>query len=255
MSQTIRVLVWNEGRHEKSHEAVKRIYPHGMHAVIADALRKENGISAETATLDDQPDHGLTDERLARTDVLTWWGHVAHQEVRDDVVARVHKHVLDGMGLIVLHSGHFSKIFQRLMGTHCTLQWREADEKERLWTILPSHPIAQGIGPAVEIPNSEMYGERFDIPQPDEQVFISWYEGGEVFRSGCCFYRGTGRIFYFSPGHETYPIYYHPDIQRILVNAVRWAALTKRQPNEGCPSSPAREKIQKRAIDTRFMRV
>lgn len=225
MSETIRITVWNEGRHEKTHEAVTRIYPDGMHAVIANHLNTQPGLTARTATLD-EPEHGLTDAVLAQTDVLTWWGHAAHGEVHDEVVDRVHARVLQGMGLIVLHSGHFSKIFKRLMGTGCDLKWREANEKERLWVVAPSHPIVAGLGEQFELPHEEMYGEFFDIPAPDELVLVSWFAGGEVFRSGCCFNRGHGRIFYFRPGHETHPTYYDANVLRVITNAVRWAAPT-----------------------------
>jgi trehalose utilization protein len=222
MSTLPRVTVWNEGRHEKTHDAVKQVYPDGIHTVIAEHLRSE-GFTVRTATLD-EPEHGLSAEVLAQTDVLTWWGHMAHHEVRDEIVDRVQQRVLDGMGLVVLHSAHMSKIFRRLMGTSCELKWREVGERERLWVVEPGHPIAAGLGGYFEIPHAEMYGERFDIPAPDALVFVSWYEGGEVFRSGCCFQRGKGRIFYFSSGHETYPIYYQPEVQRVIANAVRWAA-------------------------------
>ncbi len=223
-TQPIRVTVWNEGRHEKKNPKVTAIYPNGIHGAIAAALQT-NGFQTRTATLD-EPEHGLTEQVLAETDVLTWWGHLAHDEVDSKIVDRVQARVLDGMGLIVLHSGHFSKIFQRLMGTGCNLLWREADETEIVWVIEPGHPIAEGLGPYFTVPKSEMYGERFDIPAPDEQVFISWFQGGNIFRSGCCFHRGKGRIFYFSPGHETYPIYHQPEIQRVIANAVRWVAPT-----------------------------
>ena len=223
MHKKIRVTVWNEFRHEKSHDAVKAVYPDGMHVTIAEFLSKEPHFEVGTATLD-EPDHGLTDEVLAATDVLTWWGHMAHGEVRDEIVSKVHKRVLDGMGLLVFHSGHFSKIHQRLVGATANLKWREAAEKERLWVVMPGHPIVAGIGEYIELEHTEMYGEFFDIPQPDELVFISWFEGGEVFRSGCCYYRGRGKLFYFRPGHETFPIFKNPEVQRVIVNAVRWAA-------------------------------
>lgn len=219
---TIRVTVWNEYRHEKRDEKVAAIYPAGIHGTIAAFLR-EQGIDARTATLD-EPEHGLTEAVLEQTDVLIWWGHLAHDEVTDAVVDRVQQHVLDGMGLIVLHSGHHAKIFRRLMGTSADLLWREADERERLWVVAPGHPIAEGLGEYFVIPKTEMYGEPFDIPQPDELVFISWFQGGEVFRSGCCFHRGRGRVFYFRPGHETLPIYHQAEVQRVLTNAVKWAA-------------------------------
>ena len=194
-----------------------------MHAVIAEFLNKEDGINAGTATLD-EPEHGLTQEVLDSTDVLIWWGHTAHNEVSDEAVERVYKRVLDGMGLIILHSGHFSKIFKKLMGTTCNLKWRAVGEKERIWVVEPGHPIAEGLGEYFEIPHEEMYGERFDIPAPDTLVFISWFAGGEVFRSGCCYHRGAGKIFYFRPGHETYPIYYKSEVQKVIINAVKWAA-------------------------------
>ncbi len=218
---TLRVTVWNEFRHEKIHEAVRAIYPDGIHTVIAGFLT-EAGFAVGTATLDD-PDHGLSEAVLAKTDVLIWWGHMAHGEVADEVVERVQARVLAGMGLIVLHSGHHAKIFKRLMGTTCSLRWREAGEKERLWVVNPAHPIAAGLEPYFEVPAAEMYGEHFDIPTPDELVLISWFQGGEVFRSGCCFYRGRGKIFYFRPGHETHPIYYQPEVQQIIINGVKWA--------------------------------
>jgi trehalose utilization protein len=220
----LRVTVWNEGRHEQHNPKVTSVYPNGIHTVIADGLRKY-GFEVRTATLD-EPEHGLTDEVLANTDVLTWWGHMAHEDVSDAVVDKVHQRVLEGMGLIVLHSGHFSKIFKRLMGTTCNLKWREIGEKERVWVVNPAHPIADGLSDYFEIEKTEMYGEPFGIPEPDSLVFISWYQGGEVFRSGCCYYRGQGKVFYFSPGHETLPIYYNENVQKVIANGVRWAAPT-----------------------------
>jgi len=223
-TSNIRVTVWNEFRHEqKPDHPARTIYPAGMHAAIAQSLNAQPGIVARTASLD-QPEHGLTDGVLADTDVLIWWGHAAHKEVRDEVVARVQARVLDGMGLICLHSAHFSKIFIRLMGTTCNLLWREAGEKERLWVIDQAHPIAAGLPAYFELPHEEMYGERFDVPQPDDQVFISWFAGGEVFRSGCCWHRGRGRVFYFRPGHESYPTYFDANVQKVIANGVRWAA-------------------------------
>lgn len=226
-----RITVWNEGRHEKTKDDVKAVYPDGMHTVIAGALRAQ-GFSVRTATLDENADHGLTEDVLADTDVLTWWGHMAHDAVSDCVVDRVHQRVLDGMGLIVLHSGHFSKIFKRLMGTTCNLTWREIGEKERLWVIEPGHPIAAGLPPYFEIPHAEMYSERFDIPAPETLIFVSWFAGGEVFRSGCTFRRGRGKIFYFRPGHETLPIYYQPEIMHVIGNAARWCAPDAITPTE-----------------------
>jgi len=223
----IRVTVWNEFRHERIDPKVANIYPDGIHGAIAQYLRGLPEIEVRTATLD-EPEHGLRDNVLNNTDVLIWWGHMAHREVSDEIVEKVHRRiVLDGMGLIVLHSGHFSKIFKLLMGTTCNLKWREAGEKERIWVINPGHPIAEGLGEYFELEHTEMYGEPFDIPQPDELVFVSWFKGGEVFRSGCCFIRGRGRVFYFRPGHETLPIYHDSNVLKVIGNAVRWAAPSK----------------------------
>ncbi|HHX45652.1 MAG TPA: trehalose utilization protein ThuA [Chloroflexi bacterium] len=226
MADKIRVTVWNEYRHEKSDEEVARIYPEGIHGAIMAFLNREADIEARGATLD-EPEHGLTEEVLVSTDVLIWWGHMAHAEVQDAIVDRVQQRILEGMGLIVLHSGHFSKIFRRMMGTNCSLRWREIGERERVWITLPGHPIAEGLGEYFEVPHTEMYGEYFDIPQPDELVFISWYQGGEVFRSGCAYHRGKGKVFYFAPGHETLPIYHQSEVQRVILNAVRWAKPVK----------------------------
>jgi trehalose utilization protein len=219
---TLRVTVWNEFRQERSDEAVRAVYPDGIHAAIAAGLRDEDGLVVRTATLD-EPDQGLSAAVLAETDVLTWWGHVAHDDVTDEVLDRVHARVLDGMGLIVLHSGHFSRIFRRLMGTTCGLKWREAGERERIWVVDPGHPIAAGLGESFVLDHEEMYGEHFDIPAPDRLVLVSWFQGGEVFRSGCCYTRGRGRIFYFRPGHETHPTYFDPTVRRVIANAARWA--------------------------------
>jgi trehalose utilization protein len=219
----IRVTVWGENLHEKRDEVVHKLYPEGMHATIAAGISEHLGDGAmlRTATMD-QPGHGLSDEVLAATDVLTWWGHIGHAQVADEVVERVKRRVLQGMGLVVLHSGHWSKIFRSLMGTSCNLRWRSIAERELVWTVSPAHAIAQGIPPVFEIKAQEMYGEFFDIPPPDELVFISSFAGGEVFRSGCCFYRGAGRIFYFSPGDQEYPVYHHPVVRRVLANGVAW---------------------------------
>lgn len=224
MTRGVRVTVWNENLHEQHKESVKKVYPRGMHAPIAEGIERElSDAQVRIATLD-EPEHGLTQKVLAETDVLTWWGHAAHDRVDDTVVERVHRRVLEGMGLVVLHSGHMSKIFIRLMGTSCVLRWREMGERELIWTVSPTHPIARGVPQPIVIPHQEMYGEFFDIPAPDELVFISSFEGGEVFRGGCCFQRGLGRIFYFSPGHEDYPVYFQPEIQRVIANAVAWCA-------------------------------
>ena len=224
MPSSLRVTVWNEYRHERANPRVAEIYPRGMHETIADALRKAPDLTVRTITLDG-PEHGCTVETLAATDVMIWWGHLAHDEVADAVVDRLHQRVLDGMGLLVLHSGHFSRIFRKLMGTTCNLKWREApNEREILWVTRPGHPIVRGIDDHFILPREEMYGEYFDIPEPECTFLISSFAGGEVFRSGCTWTRGAGRIVYFRPGHETFPTYHDPSVLRIIENAVRWAA-------------------------------
>jgi trehalose utilization protein len=225
-TEKLNILVWNEGVHEARNEPVTmaQMYPDGMHGAIAAGLRAHYpNADISTATLID-PEHGLSEETLARTDVLLWWGHIAHDEVSDEIVERVQRHVLGGMGLIVLHSGHFSKIFIRLLGTTCSLKWRNEGERELVWTVKPSHPIAAGVESPLIIPEQEMYGELFDIPDPDDLIFISSFAGGEVFRSGVTFTRGKGRIFYFSPGDQEYPVYHQPQIHQVLANGVGWAA-------------------------------
>jgi trehalose utilization protein len=219
---TIRVTVWGENVHEQKNKVVADVYPKTMHGTIAAFLNAEDGITATTVTLQD-PDHGMTAKKLAETDVLIWWGHAAHGDVKDDVVERVAEAVWSGMGVIFLHSAHFSKPFKRLMGAPCNLSWREAGERERLWVTSRQHPIARDIPDHFEIEYEEMYGEPFGVPEPLETVFISWFQGGEVFRSGLTYRRGAGNIFYFRPGHETYPTYHQPLVQKVIANGVRWA--------------------------------
>lgn len=217
-----RITVWNEFLHERENDVVRAVYPDGIHAEIASALEDALDADVRTATLR-EPENGLPQEVVDATDVLFWWGHKAHAEVSDVVVERVHRAVLAGMGLVVLHSGHVSKVFQRVLGTSGWLRWREADEKERLWNLQPSHPILEGIPEHFELGREEMYGERFDVPEPDELLMISWFQGGEVFRSLCTWRRGHGRVVYFRPGHEAYPTYRDANVRRILANAARYA--------------------------------
>ena len=222
-----RVTVWNEHRHEKKHEKNREIYPSGMHEANSSHLRKNNQLEVRTATLD-EPEHGLSKSVVDSTDVFIWWGHVAHKDVSDAVVDRVWNRVLDGAGIVVLHSGHMSKIFIKLMGTTCNLKWREQEnERETLWVTRPGHPCVEGIEDHFILPREEMYGEFFDIPEPEQTVLISSFGGGEVFRSGCCWTRGAGRVFYFRPGHETFPTYHDKNVLRIIENGVRWAAPTR----------------------------
>lgn len=230
----IKVTIWNEFYHEQHSEEVRAIYPKGIHGAIADFLETDEELQIRTATLYDL-DCGLTQEVLDDTDVLIWWGHMRHGMVPDEVAERVaHAVVKNGMGMIFLHSAHKSKPFMKLLGTSADLSWREIGEKARVWVVKPTHPIAQGLPEYFEVPHEEMYGEPFDIPDPDELVFISWFQGGEVFRSGCCYTRGKGRIFYYQDGHESYPVYDQPEVQKVIHNAVKWAAPHKKYEDVEC---------------------
>lgn len=225
MSQPVRVVVWGENFHELHDEPVRKIYPEGMHAAIAQGISELLGESVEVSTTTLLDDHqGITEELLASTDVLVWWGHARHDEVTDETAALVQRAVQAGMGLLVLHSGHHSKPFVRLMGTTCNLDWRGSDDRELVWTVNPGHPIAHGVPHPIIIEAEEMYGEPFDIPQPDELIFVSSFSGGEVIRSGATWTRGRGRVFYFRPGDQEYPTYFHPDVRRVIANAVGWLA-------------------------------
>lgn len=223
----IKVTVWNEYFHEREHDAIRKIYPDGIHGCIADFLRKDADMEVRCATLD-MPECGLTEEVLNNSDVLIWWGHAKHNDVPDEIAERVKKYVLNGMGFIGLHSAHFSKPLKLLLGTTMSLKWRYGDS-ERLICTMPSHPIAEGVPETIILPEEEMYGEYFDIPKPDDVVFTGWFSSGNVFRSGCTFTRGCGKIFYFQPGHEEYPIYYDGNIQKIITNAVRFVKPVNRR--------------------------
>lgn len=238
MASPLRVTIWNEYRHEREIPKVAELYPEGIHRTLAEFLGTEADLEVRTATLD-EPEHGLTAEVLEQTDVLVWWGHCAHHEVADEVAAAVQRRVLEGMGFLALHSAHYAKPFKLLMGSTCSLKWRENDDKERIWTVLPAHPVAAGVPEHFELVE-EMYGEPFGIPEPDETVFISWFSGGEVFRSGASWRRGHGRVFYFRPGHETYPSYHDTHVRRVILNAVRWLRPTVCIP-DGCPNTPPLE--------------
>ncbi len=229
----IRVTIYNEYVHEKKDEAVRAIYPEGIHMALKEHLEDEE-IQIRTVTLDELPD-GLNDDVLESTDVLVWWGHMAHQMVPDEVAVRVQQAVLRGMGMVVLHSGHHSKPFKLLMGTSCNLTWRENGDYELVWVCNPAHPIAQGIDRFIKLDAEETYGEPFGVPEPDELVFIGSYQGGEVFRSGCCYRKENGKVFYFQPGHETVPTYHHPEIIKVIKNAIKWANPIYRVKALECP--------------------
>ena len=241
----INVMIYNEFVHELKDEAVKAVYPDGIHSTIKSFLEKDSAIGKiRCATLQDHQEI-LSKDNLDDTDVLIWWGHMRHREVDDEVVARVTRRVLDGMGLVVLHSGHASKPFKSLMGTDThLLRWREAGEKVRIWNIAKNHPITRGLTETFTIPHDETYGEPFGIPDPDQLIFLSWFQGGEVFRSGCTWRRGEGKVFYFQSGHETFPVYFQQEVQLIITNAVKWACPEERNCviDRGGPNTPALEK-------------
>lgn len=229
----IRVTIWNEYVHEKTDEKVRAVYPNGIHSELAAYLGQFDDIEVQTTTLDSDS-FGITDELLDNTDVLIWWSHLHQDKVPDEIARKVADRVLLGMGFIVLHSAHYSKPFRLLMGTTCSLRWREGDF-ERVWCVNPGHPIAKDIPACFELPNEEMYGEHFDIPQPDSLVFAGWFRGGELFRSGCCWNRGAGKVFYFQPGHETNPVYKNPHVLTVIKNAVHWAEPCNRRTTLECP--------------------
>ncbi|TVT93717.1 ThuA domain-containing protein [Haloferax volcanii] len=220
-----RVTVWNENVHEREEPAVAERYPTGIHGTIAAHLEGPDR-EVRTATLQ-EPEHGLDEATLDATDVLVWWSHCANDEVTDAVAERVVDRVHEGMGFIPLHSGKNSKPFTRLMGTTCNIKYRHGGERERVWVADPGHPIADGLDEQFVIPATETYGEPYDIPEPDRTVFISWFEGGDVFRSGVCYRRGRGRIFAFRPGHEEYPIFHQDEVKRVIDNAVEWTTPTE----------------------------
>lgn len=225
----IRVLIWNEFHHEQRNPQVKEVYPEGMHNYIKDFLKVNDDLEITTTTLIDTDYHfsetaGLSDELLKNTDVLIWWGHCKHAFVPDEWAQKVANRVNEGMGFIALHSTHNSKPFRALLGTRCSLQWRLSEDYERLWNISPNHPVMKGVPEYFELDVEETYGERFDIPTPDDVLMLGWFSGGEVFRSVCTFTRGIGKILYIQPGHESYPSLKNEYIQKMITNGVYWVA-------------------------------
>lgn len=222
-------------RHLKENaEKIREVYPDGLMNTLKAYLEQDPELSL-TQTDFFMPEYGLTEELLDRTDVLVYWSHVLQDELPDEIAMRIVRHVQKGMGFVPLHSAHKSKPFMYLLGTSGCLSWREGDFC-RVWTASPAHPIAEGIPEYFELPEEEMYGEPFDIPKPDDNIFISWFRGGEVFRSGCTWTRGYGRIFYFQPGHETSPSYHNPVVQRIIRQGIHWAAPVAWRADFTCPN-------------------
>lgn len=234
------IVIYNEHNPSCKEKEGLKAYPSGIHGVLKEILTKDNN---EITIFTHENINTMSDETLNLCDVMIWWGHWYHDKIDDELSNKIVNKVHCGMGFIALHSAHLAKPFKKLMGTPCTLKWREIAENERLWVVNPSHPIAEGLNEYVDIPHEEMYGEHFSIPEPDELVFIGWFKGGEVFRSGCCYQRGLGKIFYFQPGHETYPTYQIKDIQKILLNAINWARPIKKIDSVNCPNVEPLEKI------------
>ena len=245
----IKVTIWNEFIHENTQEAAKKMYPGGLHLAIGKGIACDD-FAIKYATLEQDENHGLSEEVLADTDVLLWWGHCAQDKVKDEVVDRVMNNVWNGMGLVCLHSAHMSKVFRRLNGTSGKLIWREANERERIWCANPGHPIAQGLPESFVLDYEEMYGEPFMVAPDAQPVFISWFEGGNVFRSGVTLQRGNGRIFYFRPGHETFPTYYNQNVLKVISNGVRWCAPTVRFPYPPTHRPNADEQISPKVRQT-----
>ena len=244
MNKKLNVVVWNEFRHEKVKEKAIANYPDGLHATIKKFLDVNEDMSVTLAALDDEC-QGLPDELLNNTDVLVWWGHIAHEEVSDELVAKIQKRVYEGkMGFVALHSAHHSKPFKQIVGTNGNLSWGR-NQKEIMWNLMPQHPIAAGIPDHFLIEEEELYCEPFYIPQPDALVFGAWYEDGFIFRAGACFLRGAGKIFYFQPGHESCKALHNPYVQKVITNAVRWAAPS----NMGYDIPEGAPRVVNKAID------
>jgi trehalose utilization protein len=228
-SRSRRVVVWSEGTANVDPES-KKVYPQDINTAIAEGLKplEAQGWEIVKASLND-PDQGLSDERLNSTEVLIWWGHKKHGEVKDDLVAKIDRRVRDGkMGFIGTHSCHFAKPFKKLMGTACS--WREyvADgTSAEIIVKTPDHPICKGVQ-SFKLKAIERYGEPFKVPTPDavpfEGIYLKPDGTKENARMGLCWTIDKGRVFYFTPGHETYNDYYQPEVRRIFVNAVPWAA-------------------------------
>ena len=221
---SINVTIWHEYRHEKVNSDVRAVYPDGIHGKIKSFLESDE-IRVTLASLDD-PDQGLPDSVLNSTDVLMWWGHIAHKEVSDELVEKIKSRVYAGMGFVAMHSAHHSKPFKEIVGTTGDLTWSRRNQTAIVWNVAPTHPIAEGIPAHFEL-FEEMYGEPFYIPKPDDLIFATWYEDGNIFRGGVTFTRGLGKIFYFHPGHETCKSFDNEYVQRILKNGVKWCAPVK----------------------------
>lgn len=219
------VVVWSEGT------APKDVYPNDINGAIAEGLADMPGWEVITASIKD-PDQGISDDLLKRTDVLIWWGHKKHGLVKNALVAKIENRVKnEGMGFISLHSSHFAKPNKALMGTECSWGAYEGDSSNLRVTVAdPVHPIAKGVADFTTV-HEERYSEPYAVPEPEAVVFTGVHEikkGGEdPSRIGLCWHVGKGKFFYFQAGHETNPIFYDKNVRTIMRNAVEWAAPEK----------------------------
>lgn len=273
----LKVLVWDERQ-----PAQKQAYREGLGARVARHLRGCEGVEVTEALLDD-PGQGLAS--LDAMDVVVWWGHVRHAEIETATALRVVERIRSGrLGLVALHSAHWSRPFVeamaavareralaaltpgeraravvtesellprpfmapsyqerrspsvlykrpptgpvevRLVRPNCCFPAYRGDGRpSEVWVKLPRHPIARGLPATFTIPQTEMYDEPFHVPDPDEVVLEEHWAAGEWFRSGSAWRLGAGRVFYFRPGHETYPVFENAWALKVVENAVRWA--------------------------------
>ena len=217
-AKPIRVRVWCEGT------APKSVYPNDIDGAIADSLRKQPGLDVSSARLD-SADAGLSDASLDATDVLVWWGRLRHADLPDSRARAIAARVRAGkLGFVALHASCLSKPFVELMGGRCELGgWREDGRPERVEITTPGHPIARGISPFL-IPRTSMFAEPFRVPMPETVVMTSTFDRGETFRSGLTWAVDKGRVAYFRPGHDGFPIFFHPSVRQVIANAVTWTA-------------------------------
>jgi len=215
----VKALVWSEFTEPKD------VYPKGIHGDIAEYLNASGNVEAKVVQLSD-PDQGVSQAMLDWADVLLWWGHQKHRDVTDETVQRIVKSVKEGgMGYFAMHSAHYSRGLIAILGTPCGLGSVGDGGAESISVVMPDHPIAKGVSDFV-VPRTEYFGEPFGVPEPEAVVFKSTFEKGDNiwFRSGCCWTVGKGRVFYFRPGHETYPIMRQPEVQKVIYNATLWSA-------------------------------
>lgn len=223
------VVVWSEGT------APKEIYPNDINGAIAEGLKASplmKDWDVVIAGIDD-PDQRISDELLKKTDVLIWWGHKKHGDVKDALVDKIEKRVKEeGMGFIALHSAHFAKPNKRIMGTPCTFAAYVCDNKENVVSVaMPNHPICKGVAKTFTVANDERYSDPYAVPTPDAVPLtaIQVRNDGtkEEAKMGFCWTVGKARMFYLQMGHETNPIYFDPEIRKVMANAVLWAAPKK----------------------------